>query len=73
MANALTFTYWAGEDSWMSYLDWVNPLELVAVGGDFGRNLDRENTKILKLLVFNIMTKDGVKQTYEMNPEGELL
>jgi len=73
LANALTFTHWAGEDSWMSYLDWVNPLELVAIGGDFGRNLDRERTKILKLLVFNTITKDRVRQTYEMNPEGELL
>jgi len=73
IANYLTVTKYVGEDSWLSYLDWVNPGELLAIGGDIGRGWDRERTKELKALVFNRVTADGTVQTYELNPEGELV
>ncbi len=73
VANYLTVTQYAGEDSWLSYLDWINPLELIAIGGDIGRDLDRERTKELKAIVVNRVTDDGTVQTYELDPEGELI
>jgi Domain of unknown function (DUF4157) len=73
IANYLTVTKYAGEDSWLSYIDWVNPLELVAIGGDIGRNWDRERTKELKGLVFSQAGRDGSVQTYEMDPDGILV
>jgi hypothetical protein len=71
-ANYLTVTHYSGEDSWLSYLDWVNPLELIAIGGDMGRNWDRERTKELKAIVLNRVAKDGSRQTYELDAEGRL-
>jgi hypothetical protein len=73
IANYLTVTQYVGEDSWLSNLDWINPLELIAIGGDIGRNWDRERTKELKALVFNRVAKDGTVQTYELDPEGQLV
>ncbi len=73
IANYLTVTHYAGEDSWLSYLDWINPGELIALGGDIGRDWDRERTKELRGLVFNLKGRDGSIQTYEMDPEGVLL
>jgi hypothetical protein len=73
IANYLTITKYAGEDSWLSYLDWVNPLELIAIGGDIGRDWDRERTKELKSLLFTREGPNGTIQTYELNPEGELV
>jgi hypothetical protein len=72
-ANYLTVTQYAGEDSWLSYLDWVNPLELVAIGGDLGRDWDRERTKELKALIFTRQGPNGTIQTYELDPEGQLV
>src|SRR5215218_4676126 len=73
VANYLTVTKYVGEDSWLSYIDWINPLELVAIGGDIGRNWDRERTKELKGLVFTQAGRDGSVQTYEMDPDGILV
>lgn len=73
VANYLTISHYAGEDSWLAKLDWINPLELIAIGGDIGRSLDRERTKELQALVFNRESSDGSKQTYEMTPDGELV
>ena len=73
VANYLTVTKYAGEDSWLSYIDWINPFELVAIGGDIGRNWDRERTKKLQGLVFSQVGRDGSIQTYEMDPDGNLL
>jgi hypothetical protein len=73
VAHYLTITKYAGEDSWLSYLDWINPFELVAIGGDLGRTWDRERTKELKALVFSRVAPDGTIQTYELNPEAELV
>lgn len=42
VANYLTMTQYVGEDSPLSYIDWINPGELVALGGDYGRHLSRE-------------------------------
>lgn len=47
VANYLTVTQYAGEGSWLSYIDWINPLELIAVGGDIGRDYSRESEKEL--------------------------
>ena len=73
VANYLTVTHYVGEDSWLSYLDWINPLELIAIGGDIGRDLDKEVTKAAKAIVVNRVTIDGTVQTYELDPEGELV
>ena len=73
VAHYLTVTKYVGKDSWLSYIDYVNPAELVAIGGDIGRNWDRERTKELRALVFNQVGRDGSVQTYEMDPEGVLL
>ncbi|MCG8417061.1 MAG: hypothetical protein MJE77_03845 [Proteobacteria bacterium] len=73
VANYLTVTQYVGEDSWLSYLDWVNPLELVAIGGDIGRDFDRERTKELKAVVFTRRSPKGSVQTYEVNPQGRLV
>ncbi len=73
IANYLTVTKYVGEDSWLSYLDWVNPLELIAIGGDIGRDKDRERTKELKAIVFNRIAADGTIQTYELDLEGQLV
>ena len=72
-ARYLTVTHYVGEDSWLSYLDWINPGELVAIGGDLGRDWDRERTKELKALVFNRQLADGSRQSYEVRPEGTLV
>jgi hypothetical protein len=73
VANYLTVTQYAGKDSWLSYLDWVNPLELIAIGGDLGRDWDRERTKELKALIFTRQGPNGTIQTYELDPEGQLV
>lgn len=73
VARYLTVTHYVGEDSWLSYLDWINPGELVAIGGDLGRDWDRERTKELKALVFNRQLPDGSRQSYEVSPEGTLM
>ena len=72
-ARYLTVTHYVGEDSWLSYLDWINPGELIAIGGDIGRDWDRERTKELKALVFNRQLADGTRQSYEVDPEGKLV
>lgn len=72
-AKYLTVTEYVGEDSWLRHLDWINPGELLAIGGDIGRDYDRERTKKLKALVFNRQTPNGAKQTYELSPEGKLV
>jgi hypothetical protein len=73
VANYLTVTHYVGEESWLSYLDWVNPLELIAIGGDIGRAIDRELSKELKAIVFTRVTPNGTKQSYELDPGGNLV
>jgi hypothetical protein len=72
IAHYLTVTQYVGEDHWLSYLDWVNPLELVAIGGDIGRNLDRERTKELKALILALPGKNGGVVHYILDPSGQL-
>ena len=73
IANYLTVTKYVGKDSWLSALDWINPLELIAIGGDIGRDLDRERTKELKSLLFHVRKASGGVVTYELDPEGQLV
>jgi hypothetical protein len=73
VANYLTITQYAGKDSWLSHLDWINPLELIAIGGDIGRDWDRERTKEMKALLFTREGPNGTIQTYELDPEGQLI
>jgi hypothetical protein len=70
--NHLTVTQYVGEDSWLSYLDWINPGELLAIGGDIGRDWDRERTKELRALMLTRVTDDGSRQTYELDPDAVL-
>ena len=72
-AHGLTFTHWAGEDSWLSYLDWVNPGELIAMGGDLGRSIDREVGKEFIGLSVTIKKDDQPLTTYSFDKEGALL
>lgn len=74
IAHALTFTYWAGEDSYLSYLDWINPGELVALGGDLGRSIDREISK--ELIGITLTTKNNDEsplRTYGFDLDGNLV
>lgn len=73
VAHNLTIRKHVAKDSWLRHLDWVNPGELIALGGDLGRMLDRERSKELKALVFTRKAPDGTTQTYELDPEGQLL
>lgn len=71
--HALTISYWAGEDSWLSSADWVNPCEWMAMGGDLGRAADRELWKEL-IGVSVTITKNGTPfATVNVDPEGELI
>jgi hypothetical protein len=72
IAHYLTVTQYVGEDHWLSYLDWVNPLELVAIGGDIGRGLDRERTKELEALILALPGKNGGMVHYVLDPTGQL-
>ncbi|WP_437186746.1 hypothetical protein SH668x_000098 [Planctomicrobium sp. SH668] len=60
IANACTFSYWCGEDSWLALADWVNPGELLAMGGDVGREISRQIEKELIGYVVTIRDKNGV-------------
>jgi hypothetical protein len=73
IANYLTVTKYVGESSWLRHLDWINPLELIAIGGDIGRDWDRERTKELKALVFSHEAADGSVVTYELDTDFELV
>jgi RHS repeat-associated protein len=74
IAHALTLSYWCGEDSWLSYGDWLNPFELVAISGDFGRAIDREMGK--ELIGHTITVRDEQGQplkSFTFSPNGELM
>ncbi len=70
--NYLTVTQYVGEDHWLSSIDWINPLEILAIAGDIGLDVDRELAKELKYIVFNTTTPKGHKLTYEFYPDGRL-
>ena len=73
VAHALTVSYWAGEDSLISLLDWINPGELIAMGGDVGRDWDREREKQYLGTTMTI-TKDGSPLvSYVFGTAGDLL
>lgn len=60
----------------LRHLDWVNPGELIALGGDIGRALDREMSKELvgfAVTTFN-KTEDGQtpNTTFTFDKAGEL-
>jgi hypothetical protein len=70
--NGLTATYWCGEESLVSYVDWLNPLELAAIGADVGRSMDRERWK--ELIGYTITIKDGNGSpliSIAIGPDGE--
>ncbi|MBV6501892.1 MAG: hypothetical protein CJBNEKGG_04433 [Prosthecobacter sp.] len=72
IANGLTATYWFGPDSVMSYLDWINPGELIAMGGDYGRELSREQEK--ELIGFSLTISECGKPawTFGFDANGKL-
>ena len=47
VAHYLTVSKYVGDDSILSCLDWINPGDLVAVGGDIGREISRQMSKAL--------------------------
>lgn len=74
MANALSVSWWkrqAGHDS-DSWLDWVNPFELLAIGGETARNIDREREKEFLGVTTTIMKNDQRWMTFAHGAEGEL-
>ncbi len=74
LANALTFTYWCGEDSVVSYLDWVNPLETVALAGDIGRWMGRELDKELIGYIVTLQNSGGAPSvSFTLGVNGELI
>ena len=71
-ANIFRVGWWCGDDSTAAYLDWVNPGELVAMGGDFGRYLDREWNKELIGYLITIRDENGQPlTTIAIGPDGE--
>lgn len=70
--NGLTATYWCGEESLVSYVDWVNPFELAAIGADVGRSMDRELWKELLGYTITIKDDDGNPMiSIAIGPDGE--
>ena len=56
----------------MSYIDWVNPFELVALGGDVGRSINRELSKELIGYLVTIRDENGAPiMTVAIGPDGE--
>ena len=73
IVHGLTASYWAGENSWLSYLDWLNPAELDAVIADGFRAIEREMQK--KLLGYTITVRDKEQEpivSFNFSPDGEL-
>lgn len=70
--NYLTITYHAGEESWLSLIDWINPFDYVALAGDVGRSIDREINKKLLYLVVIEKGRDGSIQNFIFSKEGQL-
>jgi RHS repeat-associated protein len=72
--NALTFSYWAGEDSWLALADWVNPLELAAAAGDGARWIDRQIESTLLGVTVTVSRRDGGPiATYALDVNGNLV
>ncbi len=73
--NAWTFSYWCGDDSWLGWtLDFLNPLEVVAMGADAGRWLDRAMSKELLGVTLSVSKRGGPPIiSYSFDPEGNLV
>ena len=72
--KAWTFSYWAGDNSALSYLDWVNPLELAVLGAEAGRWLDRQLEKELVGITLTLSKKNGPPiRSYTFDPQGQLV
>jgi len=70
--NGLTATYWCGDESLVSYVDWLNPFELAAMGADAGRSMDRESWKELLGYTITLKGDDGNPQiSIAIGPDGE--
>ncbi len=71
--NAWTVGYWCGEDSTAAWLDWINPLELAAMGADAGRWIDRQMQKEFIGVTLTLSTKDGSPlRSYSFGVNGGL-
>jgi hypothetical protein len=58
----------------LSYVDWANPLELVAIGGDIGRASDREVFKELLGYTVTFSDNNGTPvRSFTFDPDRELL
>ena len=72
-ANMLTVSHWAGEDSVLSYLDWINPGELVAMAGDAGRYIDREIDKELVGFSVTVIQCNKPLYSFGFDTDGRLI
>ena len=71
--NYLTVSHWAGDDSWFSLVDWANPCEWLALGGDVGRSIDRETAKELVGVILTISKNGQPYATITLDPSGKLI
>jgi hypothetical protein len=76
LGHAFTISSRVGKDNPVRHLDWINPLELLAVAGDIGRAIDREIGKELLGFALTTYTGDGdnrtAQNTFTFNMEGFL-
>ena len=71
IAHALTFSYWT--DSGFRHLDWINPLELIAIGGDAGRWIDRQISKELIGITATVSHCSKPRYTFSFDANGNLI
>lgn len=70
--DGLTVEYWCGEDSIGRHLDWINPLALLALGNDVGRQIDQELWK--ELIGYTVTIRDDKGEplvSITLGPDGE--
>jgi hypothetical protein len=71
--SGLTFTYWAGEDSVLSYCDWVNPGDLIATGAEIGREIDRYRFRELIGIILTISKNGSPFMAVTLDKDGNIV
>jgi len=71
--HALTVTHWVGEDSWFKCLDFINPMEVAALGADGLRWATNEVMSTEVGTSISVL-KDGEPHvTFHLDTEGNLI
>lgn len=70
--RALTFEEHFG-DSWISYLDWVNPFEAMAAGAEAIRAVQREIDSEMIGIIVTVKQEGAPSESYTFDVDGKLL